>query len=503
MSWLTDWILSLIIFTPLLGIVVIGLLPSKSVTGTRFTAIGTSFIPFLLALYVFWNHQITSSTILFQEKVEWFSIHLIDSGEWNFAYHLGVDGLSIPFLLLATFLVMIAMIASSSIRNRVKTFYLLLLFLEIGVTGVFVSQNLLLFFLFFEITLVATFFLIGIWGQAGRIKAAFYFLLYNGIGSAILLVAILVIQILIGTTEYPEVRTALARGVAEVGTEVPLVVACFVAFLLAFAIKLPAFPFHTWMLRVHKEAPTSVVMIHSGVLLKIGSYGILRFGVEWFPTYVQKASTVLLVLGLINLFYGAILAYVQKELRLVLAYSSISHMGIILLGIAAGTQTGLQGAILQSISHGLLSALLFFLVGSLVERSNSTLLSDLGGLAKTMPVFSGIFLVGGLGLLGLPGLSGFISEFYALMGLYETQPVWAAVASLGLILAALYVLRAVLTITFGQTKEKATEWADLRLSESIPMLVLVLAIIWIGVAPGNILGPVQQTVEAFSWMRGQ
>lgn len=503
MSWLTDWMLSLIIFIPLLGIVSISFLSTKAVNAIRWIAIAITCLPFLLAIMVFCTWDINQGTISFQEKIEWFSIHLLDGQDWTFAYHLGMDGLSLPFLLLATFLVLIATIASYPIRNRVKTFYLLLLLLEIGVTGVFAAQNLLLFFLFFEITLVATFFLIGIWGQAGRIKAAFYFLLYNGIGSAILLVAILAIQILVGTTEYPEVRTALARGLAGSGSDEPLLFAGFIAFLLAFAIKLPAFPFHTWMLRVHNEAPTSVVMIHSGVLLKIGSYGILRFGVEWFPSYIQEASTVLLVLGLINLFYGAILAYVQKELRLVLAYSSISHMGIILLGIAAGTQTGLQGAILQSISHGLLSALLFFLVGSLAERSNTTLLSDLGGLAKTMPVFSGIFLVGGLGLLGLPGLSGFISEFYALMGLYKTQPVWAAVASLGLILAALYVLRAVLTVTFGQSKEKAATWADLRLSESIPMLALVLVIILIGIAPGTILEPVQQAIEAFPWMRGQ
>jgi NADH-quinone oxidoreductase subunit M len=264
--------------------------------------------------------------------------------------------------------------------------------------------------------------------------------------------------------------------------------------LVAFAIKLPIFPFHRWMLLVHVQAPPSVVMIHAGILLKMGAYGILRYGVSLFPTYMEYISTILAVFGLINLLYGAILAFAQQELKSVLAYSSISHMGIILLGIAAVNQVGLQGAVFQSISHGLLSALFFFLVGALYERTKSTQLESLGGLAKSMPIYSGILMVASLGLLGLPGLSGFVSEFFSLLGLFEKHPIYAAIGSLGLILAAVYTLRALLSVSFGEQK-KSISHEDIAWKEWLPMFVLVVTIVCIGVYPDLISSTLNHTLE--------
>lgn len=502
MRWMMDSFLSLVVFLPVLGMFLIFFLPSERKSWHRWTGVITTLLPFTLTLSLFCQFDSGQKNVQFQEKVEWFSIHLTKEEKWTFFYHLGLDGLSLSFLLLTTFLVWIAAIASYNVRIRTKEFYSLLLLLEVGTTGVFLARNLILFFLFFEITLVATFFLIGIWGHQKREKAAFSFLIYNGLGSVVFLFAIVCLQLLFQTVEYTELRVVLGNDWQFSSFEKQLLFASFWAIWIAFAIKLPAFPFHNWMLRVHKEAPTSVVMIHSGVLLKIGSYGMIRFGVEWFGDYTQEISTLLLTVGLINLFYGAILAYVQQELRLVLAYSSISHMGIVLLGIGAGTQTGLQGAIFQSISHGLLSALLFFLVGSLVERTNTSKLRELGGLAKSMPVFSGIFLIAGFGLLGLPGLSGFISELFALMGLFQSHPLLAAIASLGLIFAAVYTLRAVLRITFGTIRENHEKLPDLHLVESLPMVLLVVAIVWMGIAPKTLLEPLQQTLKALAFTMG-
>ena len=272
----------------------------------------------------------------------------------------------------------------------------------------------------------------------------------------------------------------------------------FLAFLLAFAIKLPIFPFHSWMLRVHVEANPAIVMIHSGILLKMGAYGLLRFGVEWFPTFMKEAAFVLAIFGLINLFYGAILALVQKELKRMLAYSSISHMGIFLLGLAALNQIGLQGALFQAISHGLISALFFFLVGSLYERTKTTELQELSGIAKITPIFSGIFLVAGLALLGLPGLSGFISEFFSLLGLFQQLPILAAIGAIGLVFAVSYALRAVLKIIWGPTHERWQQLSDLRPFEWIPMMVIVFLIIAIGIYPDLLGKPMETTLQTIA-----
>ncbi|MCH5585255.1 NADH-quinone oxidoreductase subunit M [Shimazuella sp. AN120528] len=465
-------LLSYLLSIPLLGVVVIQFLSKTAVRSHRVLASIFTFIAFVFSLYLYFPFQ-ASQGLQFKENISWFHFGSTD----GFFYSLGIDGLSLPLLVLTTLVSFIASMASIYVKERTKTYFSLFLLLEFGMMGVFLASNLFLFFLFFEVTLVTMFFLIGIWGYSQKEKAAYHFLIYNGIGSAFLLIGIVGIYVIYGSVDYEVLKQAIA-----VSPSSGVIWTLLTFLLIAFAIKLPIFPFHRWMLLVHVEAPPSIVMIHAGILLKMGAYGILRFGVGMFPNYMEYISTVLAVLGLINLLYGAILAFAQQELKSVLAYSSISHMGIVLLGIAAVNQVGLQGAVFQSISHGLLSALFFFLVGALYQRTKSTQLEDFGGLAKSMPIFSGILMVASLGLLGLPGLSGFISEFFSLLGLFEKHPIYAAVGTLGLILAAVYTLRALMSVTFGG-QQKAFKARDMDWKEWLPMFVLVLLIIGIGIYP--------------------
>ncbi|MFL6557297.1 MAG: NuoM family protein, partial [Bacillus sp. (in: firmicutes)] len=269
----------------------------------------------------------------------------------------------------------------------------------------------------------------------------------------------------------------------------------FIGLLLAFGVKLPIFPLHSWMLKVHVQAPPSVVMIHSGILLKIGAYGLIRFGLGIFPEQFGTLATLIAVLGVINLLYGAFLAFIQTDFKMVLAYSSISHMGIVLIGLAAMNEAGVQGAIFQVISHGLISALLFFLVGVLYERTDTSLLENLGGMAKGMPIAAGFLLAAGLASLGLPGMSGFVSEFMAFLGLFKEMPVIAAVGTLGIIMTAVYLLRAVLAITYGKAHREFAGILDLKGVELVPVLVLMLLIVLIGVYPSVLSTPLKTTLE--------
>jgi NADH-quinone oxidoreductase subunit M len=512
-------ILSLIAFTPLLGALIVLLLPGARSQWLRNTAIIFTLIPLVLTVWLFVSYQPLMGGGSYAEHATWLSIPLnlegfradanVASIKLAFDYHLAVDGISMAVLLLTGVVSMMAVLASVHIRKRWKTYYALFLLLLTGIYGVFLARDLILFFMFFEVTLIPMFFLIGIWGYYGREKAATRFLIYNGLGSAAMLLAFL---ILIGTLgfsvmEGPAGTSLLFSGnydtllsnltdpnvMANMDTEQSRHFGlffsdstrwtAFILLLVAFGIKVPIFPFHTWMLKVHTEAPSPIVMIHSGILLKMGVYGLIRYVVFLFPEQIQSWSTVLAVFGVINILYGAVLACVQKEFKLVLAYSSISHMGIVLLGIASLEEVGLQGAIFQSVSHGLISALLFLIVGSLYERTNTTQLDELGGLAKSVPFMSGILLLAGLASLGLPGLSGFVGEFLSFLGLFGTMKVLTAFGVLGILLAAVYVLRSILNITYGPMQEKFAGMKDARFIEALPMVTLAALIILLGVYP--------------------
>ncbi|SEM79506.1 complex I subunit 4 family protein [Lihuaxuella thermophila] len=501
MKVITAWLPTLITFLPLIGVPVILCLPRKQTGWHRLAAMLATLPSLLLAGYMYALFEAGQKGMQWFQSFVWFRIPIPDPQvePWVFHYSMGADGLSMPLVLLTCIVSTLAAAASLYIKERTREYYILLLLLQTGMAGVFLSANFFLFFIFFEITLISMYFLIGIWGYLGKEKAANHFLLYNGLGSGFLLFALVGLLLLSGNLDYGVIQQNMAQLMAHPelvnGPVKTMVWAIFVSLMIAFAIKLPIFPFHSWMLRVHVEAPTPVVMIHSGILLKMGAYGLIRFGLGIYPAFMKEVATLLVILGLVNILYGAILAFVQKELKKVLAYSSVSHMGIILLGIGSLSGVGLQGAVFQAVSHGLISALLFFLVGSLYERTKTTELDELGGLAKSMPLFSGILLVAAMALLGLPGLSGFISEFFAFLGLFKVKPVMAAVGTLGLILAAVYTLRAVLKTTFGPMKQRFVKLTDIHPRETVPMLVFVGLIVLIGVYPDVLGRPMQETLE--------
>ena len=437
MNWL-----SILVFSPLLGMLVISFIPKLERKLLSVVGILATLPALIISLILFFQYRSGAHLEKFDESYNWFSLkNSIQYGElFSIKYELGIDGLSLVLLVLTTVIATLAAIASITIKKELKGYFLLFLLLEIGMLGVFSSQNFILFFLFFEITLVSAFFLIGKWGYEEKEKAAYSFLIYNGLGSAILLIVIITLFAKTGTANL----VALQEIIASDTFPDSLALGLFVALLVAFGFKMPIVPLHSWMVRVHVQAPPAVVMIHAGILLKIGAYGLIRFNIGLFPDQAENFSVLLAVLGVINLLYGAFLALVQSDFKMVLAYSSVSHMGIVLIGLGSLNEAGIQGAIFQMVSHGLIAALLFFLVGVFYERTKTSEIPNLGGMAKAMPLTAGFLLVGVMASLGLPGMSGFVSEFMAFLGLFKEMPWLAAVGAIGIIMTAVYLLRAVL-----------------------------------------------------------
>ena len=488
MNWL-----SILVFSPLLGMLVISFIPKLERKLLSVVGILATLPALIISLILFFQYRSGAHLEKFDESYNWFSFkNSIQYGElFSIKYELGIDGLSLVLLVLTTIIATLAAIASITIKKELKGYFLLFLLLEIGMLGVFSSQNFILFFLFFEITLVPAFFLIGKWGYEEKEKAAYSFLIYNGLGSAILLIVIITLFAKTGTANF----VALQEIIASDTFPDSLALGLFVALLVAFGFKMPIVPLHSWMVRVHVQAPPAVVMIHAGILLKIGAYGLIRFNIGLFPDQSENFSVLLAVLGVINLLYGAFLALVQSDFKMVLAYSSVSHMGIVLIGLGSLNEAGIQGAIFQMVSHGLISALLFFLVGVFYERTKTSEIPNLGGMAKAMPLTAGFLLVGVMASLGLPGMSGFVSEFMAFLGLFKEMPWLAAVGAIGIIMTAVYLLRAVLGVTYGKPNREWAGVVDLRKIESIPVIVLTALIVAIGVYPNLLGGPLQETLE--------
>lgn len=505
---LNSMLLTLITLSPLLAILVIAFIPKHQGSVIKQVGILGTLLPLVLSFMLFSGFDYSKATMQFVEQTNWITIPAaIDNAgqlfNLNIKYEMGVDGVSMPLVVLTAIIGTLAAIASTHLKKRLKEYFILFNILLIGMFGVFTTQNLFLFFIFFELTLVPMYFLIGIWGYSERERAANKFLLYNGVGSAIMLLAFITIYMNVPnangdlTMNMAELTAALSQTTNPMLGHISetLRFGLFLALFIAFGIKLPIFPFHTWMLKVHVQAPPSIVMIHSGILLKMGAYGLIRMGIGFFPEQAYNFATWMAVLGVLNIIYGAILAFVQKDLKMVLAYSSISHMGIVLLGLAAMNTVGFQGAIFQVVSHGFISALMFFLVGVIWERVGTSNLNELGGLAKSMPFVSGILLAAAMASLGLPGMSGFISEFLAFLGLFGVMPIIAAVGCLGIILTAVYLLRATLRTTFGPTREEHLHLADAQPIEVIPMIVLLGFIILIGIYPAVLSDPLQETLK--------
>lgn len=493
-----SYALSFLVFSPLLGILILAFVPKTRESVIKLAGFLATLPAFILSLIIYFQYRAGMDLSDYAEHVRWIKFgNFGDPNLFTIDYELGLDGFSLVMIVLTAVLSTLAAIASIHIKKEWKGYYMLFLLLEIGMLGVFAAENLILFFIFVEITLISTFFLVGKWGYFEKEKAAFSFLIYNGLGSAVLLIVIMVLFSRTGTSNIAQLTELLSADGRE--TLLPISESVrfglLAALLIAFGVKLPIFPLHSWMLRVHVEAPPPIVMLHSGILLKIGAFGLIRFGMGIFPEQFSKSAGMIAALGVVNLLYGAFLALVQKDFKMVLAYSSISHMGIVLIGLGALNEAGIQGAIFQVVSHGLISALLFFLVGVFYERVQTSFIPNLGGMAKGMPLAAGFLLAGAMASLGLPGMSGFVSEFMAFLGLFEARPILAAVGAIGIIMTAVYLLRAVLGITFGRAERDYAGVMDLQAVEFVPVLALMGLIVLIGVYPAVLTAPLETTLK--------
>jgi NADH-quinone oxidoreductase subunit M len=489
-------LLSMILFTPLLGALILLLVPRESIMLHR--VIGNLFgvLGFLVSLQLFLHFPSGSAGYEFQETADW--IPSIGA-----KYSLGVDGISLLLVLLTTFLGMIAIAASwGTIQQRTKEYYILLLLLQTGMLGVFLSLDLFLFYVFWEITLVPMYFLIAVWGGDRRLSAAIKFFLYTLAGSVIMLLAILAFYF-----NYTKALPPNSAGTFDIPTLLaaaqnfpdPLKVWLFWGFFFAFAIKVAMFPFHTWLPDAHTEAPIPVCVLLAGVLLKMGAYGFLRFSLPLLPADPAprgKIIHILIVLSLISIIYGAIVCLMQKDMKRLLAYSSVSQLGFCTLGIFALTPQGLSGSVLQQVNHGISAAAFFLLFGALYERRHTRLISESGGLATPMPNFAAIYLIVSLSLLGMPLLNGFIGEFAILQGVFVVSKAWAAWATLGIVLSAAYLLWLYQRTMLGPVTHEANKaLPDLNLREYAVLLPLVALIFWIGIYPKPFFALLEKPVQ--------
>jgi NADH-quinone oxidoreductase subunit M len=417
-------------------------------------------------------------------------------------FHLGADGLSVWLILLSTFLTPLAVIISwKYIDKRVKAYYALLLLLEFGLVGVFLAKDLFLFFVFWEVSLVPMYFLIGVWGHERRIYAAVKFFLYTMAGSALMLVGILYIYTRTRTFDYPAILKLMDRGLVLSPAEQMFL---FLAFFLAFAIKVPLFPFHTWLPDAHVEAPTAGSVMLAAVMLKMGTYGLLRFCLPMFPSAARRCSGWIVTLAIIGIIYGALVAMVQPNMKKLVAYSSVSHLGFVVLGIFSFTRTGLDGAVFQMLAHGISTGALFALVGMLYERRHSLEIADYGGVATPAPWLSTVFLVTTFASAGLPLLSNFVGEFLVLQGAAQANFRWAVFAAIGVILAACYLLWLYQRVFYGETSEDLrSHMPDLSAREWSAVIPLLVLMVWLGVGSqtflpriGDVTGPIlKKTTE--------
>jgi len=479
-------LITLLLLIPFIGSFILLLLDKEKENLIRYGGLAVSVLTFIISLIIFFNFDSQNPDFQFKHKFAW-----IDN--LNIFYSVGIDGLSLLLVLLTTFLTPLTLISSwSGIKTRVKEFTFFMLILEVGMLGVFVSLDLFLFYIFWEAMLIPMYFIIGIWGGKERIYASIKFFIYTMFGSLLMLVAIIWLAVY-ASSSLNHFTTDLIE-LYSVGPEVERTIQdwMFLAFAFSFAIKVPLFPLHTWLPDAHVQAPTAGSVILAGVLLKMGTYGLLRFCLPLFPQASITFAPYICVLAIIGIIYGSLVAMVQKDMKKLVAYSSVAHLGFVVLGIFAMTQEAIQGAVIQMVNHGLSTGALFLLVGVLYERTHTREISEYGGIAKIVPVYSFMLLFVSLSSIGLPGLNGFVGEFLILLGTFKSPVLgswWFTVfAASGVIFAAVYLLWMYQRVVFGEVKnQKLNTLTDMNLREILVMIPIFIFIIWIGIYPSTFL----------------
>jgi NADH-quinone oxidoreductase subunit M len=483
-------LLTVVTFLPAAGALVIALVPSGRGAAHRVAGLGVALLTLAAALPLWTRFDADSAEFQFEVVHRWMP-------SLGVSFHLGIDGISLLLVLLTTLLTPIALASAwHAIEDRTKEFVITMLLLETGMLGVFVSLDLFLFFVFWEAMLIPMYLVIGVWGGGNRIYAAVKFVLYTMVGSALMLVAILALYFQHGTATgtYTFDLPTLARWVLPPGLGQDLM---FLAFALAFAIKVPLFPFHTWLPDAHVEAPTAGSVILAGVLLKMGTYGFLRFCLPLFPDATVSFAPLVFALAVIGIVYGAWVSTVQADLKKLVAYSSVSHLGFVMLGLFTLNQQGVVGGVIQMVNHGLSTGALFLMVGMIYERRHTRLIAEFGGLWKVIPAFSALFLVVVLSSLGLPGLNGFVGEFLVLVGAFQVNRWVTALATTGIVFAAVYLLGMYQRVVFGEvTHEANRRLRDLTPREWALLVPVLVFIVWIGVYPAAFTGKTEATIAA-------
>ncbi len=480
-------ILTYLLLTPIIGSVLVLFFKQEQIKLIRWFGLSISLIAFVISLVVYFSFDQTNSQFQFIHQVIWIK-------SLNISYHVGVDGISLLLVLLTSFLTPLTLLSTwKAIEKNVKMFTFSMLFLEVGMLGVFISIDIFLFYIFWEAMLIPMYFIIGIWGGEKRIYAAVKFFIFTMFGSLLMLVAIIWLAVYASNTLGYFTTNLL--DLYKVGPTVPHEIQSwmFGAFFLSFAIKVPLFPLHTWLPDAHVEAPTAGSVILAGVLLKMGTYGLVRFCLPLFPQSSVQFAPLISVLAIVGIIYGALVSMVQTDMKKLVAYSSVSHLGFVVLGIFAMTVESVQGAVIQMINHGLSTGALFLLVGVLYERTHHREISFYGGIAKLVPLYSTVLMIAMLSSIGLPGLNGFIGEFLILIGSFKSSVLnswWFTIfAASGVIFTAVYMLWMYQRVVFGEVKneELKHELTDMNLREMIVMVPILVFIVWIGVYPGTFL----------------
>ncbi len=476
-------LLSWIIFLPLIGAGLILFVPKASEGAVKWIATATTLLLTLLSLRLLALFNPAETGFQLIEKVLWIP-------HFNIYYLLGIDGVSFPMVMLTALVSVLACLASFNIKERVKEYYFLYLLLVTGMMGTFLSLDLFLFYVFWEIVLVPMYFLIGIWGGPRREYAAIKFFLYTLAGSLFMLLGILAVYF----SAQPHTLNIMELSRANFGLPFQKIV--FLAFFLGFAIKVPIWPFHTWLPDAHVEAPTPISVILAGILLKMGTYGFFRFSYPLFPEAAAWFAPALAILAVIGIIYGGFVALAQTDFKKMVAYSSVSHMGFVLLGLAALNENGFNGALLQMFNHGVITSALFILVGVLYDRAHTRDMNAFGGLGAQVPVYAGLLIFFSMASLGLPGLSGFVSEFLVLLGGYQYGKLFAGLACIGIILAATYLLYMIRRVLLGPLNSKWANLSEINLREIITLVPLILLTVAFGIYPKWILDYMAPTLQA-------